>query len=303
MTKDKPDYFGSDDAANHDNDTGIPKPTQPNVTEDTAEHLANIDISHIRGPLVIFYGPAGCGKTVTLLRLSEYISRQYNVSAIRDFRDDGQYEAVIDEFERIRSNMENAPNSTGLINFLLLNIGRSNGGTFCQLLEASGEHFFSSTGVVEYPPYLLKIFNTQSYRKVYVFFFTAAMFEDSKKNRKYADSITELINNRIDSKQDKIIILYNKCDTKKQWFRNKKPIEKLFREDIYKNSAYTPLINLLNTSRFKKSPFITFSSGDFTEFATRGVTEKKFTPSPEFYPKNLWDAIYKSIRGSSWFGL
>src|SRR6185369_6043983 len=54
----------------------------------------DIRINDIKGPLVIFFGPRGIGKTVTLLRLCSYISK-YDVTPDPNFRVDERYQTII----------------------------------------------------------------------------------------------------------------------------------------------------------------------------------------------------------------
>lgn len=280
-----------------------PIDTNPQIVED-AIRVENTNISHISGPLVIFYGPREIGKTVSLLRLSSYVSGRYSMNPVQNFRDDEQYSRAIEKFELIKSNIEFAPDATGIINFLLLSVEKRNGGSFCQILEAPGEHFFDPENPSEnYPPYLLRIFNADQYRKIYVFFFSVGMFGKEKINKQYAEKIAKLINTKIDSKKDRVIILCNKCDEKPSWFRNKKPIESRFRKELYENDSFKPLVNVLAEGGFKNVPFIPFSAGEFTEFESYNEKQKALTPSSDFYPKSLWNAIYKSIRGGWSFRL
>ncbi len=66
-------------------------PNRINVT------IVNKDI-----PLVILFGPAACGKTMTLVRLTRYLrSKSFKIFPIRTFRpsDDQNYQKLCDNFD------------------------------------------------------------------------------------------------------------------------------------------------------------------------------------------------------------
>lgn len=67
-------------------------PNRINVT------IVNKDI-----PLVILFGPAACGKTMTLVRLTRYLrSKSFKIFPIRTFRpsDDQNYQKLCDNFDK-----------------------------------------------------------------------------------------------------------------------------------------------------------------------------------------------------------
>ncbi len=137
----------------------------------------NVNIDIIKKPLVIFFGPPDCGKTVALLRLSKYLGKGV-VDPEISFRNDNDFKTTLESFNKIRSNDTLTPESTGHVNFLLLRV-TLNSNPYCYILEAPGEHYFNndSPDFGKYELYLNQIFSSD-YRKVFVIFFEEKMFHD-----------------------------------------------------------------------------------------------------------------------------
>lgn len=258
-----------------------------------------ININNITGPLVVFFGPRNIGKTVALLRLCNYLDK-YDITVDEGFRSDtAVYKTTIDAFNKLRNDTSFAPDATGTVNFLLLNVSH-NGDKVCQILEAPGEHFFDKDNPEEmYPPYLNKIF-AESYRKVYVFFFALNMFNLDGDRRKYATRISQFINGRVDPHRDKIILVCTKCNESMRYMRNGRPVKENYKNDLYSKPGFETIKDTVRNSGFKLAPFVPFSSGDFNSDGVSG--RKIFTLSPDFYPRDLWKHIHSSLTGeSSWF--
>lgn len=112
-----------------------PRPEPPLV------NLQHIRVSEVSGPLVVLFGPREIGKTVSLIRLCNYLQK-YEIRPNGGFRTDtDSYQRTIDQFQALRQDSNFAPEATGNIDFLLLDVVE-NGNAFCQILEAPGEHFF-----------------------------------------------------------------------------------------------------------------------------------------------------------------
>ncbi len=270
----------------------------PNLVAPVAREvdLQRIDINRIKGPLVVFFGPSNIGKTVTLLRLCSYLRGKYEISPDQSFRTDDLYAATTAAFESMLQSMRFAPDATGDVNFLLLNV-MHNGIRFCQFLESPGEHFFDRTKPnAAYPTYMNKIL-ADGYMKLFVFFFEIDMFRSDDDLRNYSDKISRLVSDRISSERDRVIILCNKCDLQSH-FRGGKPIVSEYRKAICDDSAFRRLEEALRNSGFRHVPFVAFSSGSYNNDSTG---QKAFAPSPEHYPKALWSHIYQSIHGRPWW--
>ena len=174
-------------------DNDAPLANTPNRVETV--RLEEIQTNSITGPLVIFYGPREIGKTVALWRLVSYVSGHFNVTPNHIFRKDPNYNETVSRFKSALSDASKiAPDATGNINFLLLDIVNNHSmNSVCQILEAPGEHFFDAEKPeASYPKYLEDIFSA-SYKKVYVFFFAIGMFKEDEIMRKYCNKIVDLI--------------------------------------------------------------------------------------------------------------
>ncbi|MCF0075202.1 hypothetical protein LZD49_32265 [Dyadobacter sp. CY261] len=260
-----------------------------------ALNLQHIEINGISGPLVIFFGPRNIGKTVTLLRLCTHIAH-YDIRPDETFRTDDQYQDTIKTFEEVRRNLKFAPSATGNINFLLLNVTHM-GSRFCQILEAPGEHFFDEENPgKDYPVYLNKIINSD-YRKVYVIFFSLDMFKKDQDKFNYTSKIGRLLRERVNSKRDRVVIVCNKADL--QPFMNAgKPVEREFRDALYKQDTFRLLYDTLEKGGFGHIPFVPFSAGSFID---DGEGKFAFALSDKQYPARLWQEIHNSIEGKAWW--
>lgn len=287
---------------NWDPTTPNKPPTTPNRPSDDIPipdgipiNPNDIRINNIEGPLVVFFGPKSIGKTVTLLRLCNYISK-YDITPEPNFRTDDQYPTIIREFEKLRRTLQFAPGATGLVNFLLLNV-TYRGEKFCQILEAPGEHFFDpELPHNQYVNYFNEILN-RSYRKVFVFFFSINMFRTDQDRRNYADKIARLVNERVISARDRVIIVCNKCD-ENPYIVNGKPVTKQFKDALYKHEAFGLLEEVLKRSGLGRISFIPFSAGTFVP---TGIDQYAFSLSPDHYPEKLWREIHECVEGEPWW--
>lgn len=275
-----------------------PPPAPTNQAGQVAGELnvQHIDTRRITGPLVVFFGPREIGKTVTLLRLCTFLRSSYQISPDPSFRADGRYANTVAAFEGMLQNMQFAPGATGIIDFLLLNVMR-NGERFCQFLEAPGEHFFERTKTnAPYPNYMNKIL-ADNYQKIFVFFFELDMFGSDEDLRNYSDRIARLVSDKISSRRDHVVILCNKSDLQ-GYFHGGMPIESEYKKALYNHPSFRRLKETLRSSGFQRVPFVVFSSGAFND---DGSGQFAFAPSPEHYPKRLWNQIHESIHGRPWW--
>ncbi len=263
-------------------------PTTAKVNNDPT----NIETAAVTGPLVIFYGPRNVGKTVALLRLSEFIQQEYDVTPAKDYRGDDKYEETVKKFEQLRNRGLHAPEATGEINFLMLNVNQS-GKHFCKILEAPGEHFFDPEKPnADYLHYLNQLF-TSDIRKIYVFFFEIELFKNDTDRQNYANKIRRLIQKHVNIKRDKIIILCNKCDKFPDMYtNNNRPSQKLFREKLYDSPYFNALKGVLK--KRGRVDFVAFSAG---EFSTDSNGLQTFAFADPYFPQTFWKAIYANVKG------
>ena len=121
-------------------------------------------------PIVILYGPTSCGKSMTLVRLTRWLSQNgYTITPDRSFRSstDVKYQNNCDNFMSI-INSDIAQDGT--MDYMLVDIIEiSTGKVKCKILEAPGEYYFDSVNIDrEYPNYLETIYSAPN-RKVWTF--------------------------------------------------------------------------------------------------------------------------------------
>lgn len=261
-----------------------------------AVQYGNVQIADQETPLVILYGPTTCGKSMTLIRLSQYLQKQgrYTISPDRSFRDamDQLYRRGCDAFPMLINN-PTAVVPDGTTDYMLVDVfDNKSGRTICKILEAPGELYFDPYNPdKEYPHYLNTIINASN-RKVWCIITEPTPTIQSL----YVGRIREL-KPRLRPGKDQVIILFHKVDLKPEFIvypgvvRQPAVIK-------YINDYYPGLFNIfLNpipiVNIFKKYDcyLIPFSAGDFS------MRNGKLTHQPgvDEYPEKLWNTIRKSI--------
>lgn len=256
----------------------------------------SVEISDKEAPIVVFYGPPACGKTMTLVRLARYLhSKGFKVEPVADFRPfrDSKYQNLCANFGRIIDSQQ-AADSTPDISFLLSKISDSRGRLICQMLEAPGEHyFFPKNPAQSYPAYINKII-AEPNRKLWVF-----MLEPHETNkemtvelrRSYARRINDFCRN-IQFK-DKVLFLFNKIDAT-NYVKSGPVIDE--REairgagNLYPN-IFVPFENrnpITKLFRRYDCEFVGFQTGWYNATNDEKLT---YTEGPECYPEMLWAKI------------
>ncbi len=270
-----------------------------NFDNDPNEHMPEIIGNE---PIVVFWGPKTCGKTVAISRLSRYLNKNhYVVKPDKQFIRKPYYEALCDRFDRIIAG-NTAPKGNGEIDFLLLQVTK-NGKKICHLLEAPGEHYFSVNDPdAEFKTYFSSIVSSDV-PKVYVFFLEIIDIDSQQNRQKYSERIANFIGNI--RKNDFIVLLCNKADLKTMYgyLHNGKPEIQKFKKDV--QNLYPAIFNKLGRKGFLKFflaesyayDLVVFSAGSFPK---KMDGENAFVQSPDFYPETLWKSISKGLRGS-WF--
>jgi len=256
-------------------------------------------ISSISAPIVMLIGPVSAGKTIASIRLANYLNtvRRIKVKPNRKFRPDEKYQKICNDLEDLIRTNEIAPERTEEIDFLLIDV-YLNEDIFCHILEASGEHFFSTDNPKEsnFKTYLNSIFLSEN-KKIGIFMFESNQFKNDNLQLLYGQRLEQFLS-RLNSRKDNAIILYNKVDELTHLTRNGAPNVEPIKRAFFKNHNYIGFINAMGSKRFKRVPFILFSSGVFNEID--GSSKKVWTTGPNSYPKKLWDSIYRSIK-PGWF--
>ena len=277
--------------------TDVSTSGKQNLYEDP--NRINVTIVNKDIPLVILFGPAACGKTMTLVRLTRYLrSKSFKIFPIRTFRpsDDQNYQKLCDNFDSM-INQSDAAKSTDRINFMLVEV-LNNGKPLCQILEAPGEGYFKVTDPHDpFPNYVNTIINSSN-RKIWCLFVEQSPKDmDESGRRNYASRIHQL-KKRMRSK-DKTIFVYNKIDNTEYVIAPGKvniPQARKNISDLYPD-IFVPFRNMNPITRFFSEwryDFVPFQTGDFT-IPTKGPMT--YQQGTDEYPAMLWSTIYKHIRG------
>lgn len=256
-----------------------------------------VTIADTAAPIVILFGPASCGKTMTLVRLARYLNRQgYTLEPVRTFRPsfDTNYKTMCDEFANI-VNSDDAAKRTDNISFLLVKVIK-NGRTLCQILEGPGELYFNPMKAhQEFPTYVHSIFNNEALRKIMVFF-VEPNYLDEENRRNYVSTINQV---RQSSNKQKHIFLYNKIDLTEFVItpgqvhlvaaRHQVEVDYPNIFTYFKNT--NPITSLWNPYNFE---FLPFQTGTYTKPASGDLV---YIQGSDSYPRMLWEKLLKCIKG------
>lgn len=257
-----------------------------------------ISVNDKKAPIIMLFGPRSSGKTMALIRLSRYL-RKLSFTIVPDstFKSDADYREKCEMFMQ-NIDTENALPGTAYTDFLLLQVSK-NGGTICQFLEAPGEHYFdlSNIGVTNFPPYMTQIIRTLPNRKIWVFV-AEVHWEVSQKTRQAYINRIRNCKNMLANQYDRFLILYNKIDKREELFKDGHIITraaetKMRNEfpglvDVFKNTH--PITSLYRSYNYKFVPFC-------TGYYSKSVNGLTYIESEDRYPKMLWNALLKCIRG------
>lgn len=298
--KDK-EHQGSDDPIiipGGSDDEKPPQSTRESLTEEEQRDPNAISVSITDpSPLIILFGAGASGKTMTLIRLTRWLrENNYKVEPDRNFRpsNSAYYKKMCDDFDAMISSQYAAGRNTGL-DFMLVKVMDQYGKPICQILEAMGEHYFDDEYPNEpFPAYINAIAQVNNPRTW--MFIVELDWKDASDRQNYAQKIINMQNQM--PYQDKVIFTCHKADMQAALFNRGIPNEKQFFKNIanqypgifsrYRNN--NPITRLGKEYNFD---FIVFSAGAFNK-STQGTT---YTPSNERYPKKLWGAILKTVKG------
>ena len=261
----------------------------------------DVVIADYQTPIAVLFGPPACGKTMTMIRLAEYLSSKgYSVEPVRSFRKnyDTNYRANCDNFNSMLNNQWAAEKSLGL-NFMLLNVSKG-GNPIVQILEAPGEHYYNPNDANEprstFISYIQKVINASN-KKLWIYL-TEPDWKNQSDRRNYATKVATMKRNT--SRADKSILLFNKVDTTNLVVSMGEVNEK--QAAIFVNQNYPGLFECFKntnpiTSLWKPyaCTLVPFTTGTYDTVLDNGEEKKKYTPGPDIYPKKLWNTILKSI--------
>lgn len=249
-------------------------------------------------PLVILFGAGASGKTMTLIRLTQWLRKNnYKVEPDRNFRpsNSSYYKQKCDEFDALVSSQYAAPRNT-VYDFMLVKVMDQYGQPICQILEAPGEHYYDTDHPNEpFPAYINKITQVDNPRTW--MFVVEIDWKDAQDRQNYAQKIMNMQNQM--SHNDRVIFTFHKADKQKALFSGGVANEKQYFKNVanqypgifsrYKNE--NPI-----TKHFREYNFdyVIFSAGLFSPTVDGGLT---YTPSNDEYPQKLWKSILKTVRG------
>ena len=279
---------------------------QPDVrtysdAEVTNPDAINVVIADNETPIVVLFGPPACGKTMTMIRLAEYLTtKRYSVQPVRSFRPDfdTNYRTNCDNFNSMLNNQWAAEKSLGL-NFMLLQVSK-NGNPIVQILEAPGEHFYNPNDPNEPRPsfisYIQRVINSEN-TKLWIYL-TEPDWKNQSDRQKYASKGAKI--KRHPRRHDKSIILFNKVDTTNFLLGMGEVNEKQAANFVNQNypGLFDCFKNTNPISSLWKShacTFVPFTTGTYDTILDQGVEKKKYTPGPDIYPSKLWNTILKAI--------
>lgn len=258
----------------------------------------SVTISDKDAPIVVLFGPPQCGKTMTLVRLTRFLSENgYTITPVRTFRPtyDSNYTDLCDNFDTM-INQDNAADSTNRISFMLVKVSKK-GRPICQLLEAPGEYYFNPKAPnTPFPRYFNAIKSSKN-RKIWTIMVEPDWAnEEDRKN--YVTRIKYLKKQM--ATKDKTIVVYNKIDKTDFLIDNSgnaqigAAIKNI--KDLYPG-IFVPFKNTQPiVSWFKpyNCDFTVFQTGDYTKTDDNTIV---FQQGADVFPRRLWSIIIKHVRG------
>lgn len=256
----------------------------------------NVHINDQNTPIVLLFGAQESGKTMTLVRLSNYLrTLGYIIETDDNFCTSAwEYPVNCSKLnEMIGTNQR--LKGTDHNDFLFIKISDNKGNPVCQILEAAGEDYFpksKSDPRSPFPSYMQSVFNTSN-KKVWLFITEPNWKVESGVKQNYVERIRFCRNQSV-GRNDKFIILYNKID--KTSFISNGRINSGAAETNCGNE-YPGIFNIFTEGgilvKTKKYKFVPFSTGSYDEYGA-------YTRSKDEFPKNLWKAIQESIKPIIW---
>ena len=310
----KKGFMGADEIPTGENGSVIEKPQFPptqeseqqvgssvlGLTEEEETDVNNIVVTvNDPSPVVVLFGARTSGKTMTLIRLTQYLEAQgYQIKPDPIFRpaNDAHYKKMCNNYLKL-CHGKYAPSGTDAISFMLVKVLDKIGRPICQLLEAPGEHYFDPADPKkQFPTYITNILKLRN-RRTWMFI----VEQDWGGEQEIRDMYVARIKNMPATiKRDKIIFTCHKVDEHPELtLANGMPnTPQIFKNlinqypgifDNFKNT--NPILRLFQKYNFA---FIPFSAGAFTPTESG---KQVYTPGEDVYPRMLWKAILKTVKG------
>lgn len=289
-------------------DTAIENEERATTTNDkivglSAEELKDynkisVTIADKDAPIVVLFGPPACGKTMTLVRLTRFLSENgYTITPVRTFRPthDTNYSDLCDNFGTMIY-QDDAAKSTDRISFMLVKVSKK-GRTICQLLEAPGEFYFNPKNPNAPFPRFFNAIKASKCRKIWNIMVEPDWLDESDRLN-YVNRIKKL--RTLMTTKDKSILVYNKIDKTEFLIDGSghahigsaiKNISDLYPGifEPFKNT--TPIVKWFTPY---SCDFTIFQTGDYS---TADDGTSLFQAGSDVFPRNLWKIILKHVKG------
>lgn len=271
-------------------------------TREGSEYISQANDSVVitgRTPIIVLFGAGSSGKTMTLIRLAQYLrTTGYQVVPERTFRnaEDTHYERMCENFATLVSSTK-APGRNQVIDFMLVKVMDSHGRPICQILEAPGEHYFDpSNPNLNFRPYLETIAQSPN-KRTWMFIVEKDWMNQSDRNN-YSNKITQLQNGYVRN-TDKVIFTCHQADKHPALSEGGIYNKELFFSEIFNQypGIFTRYLNhnpITKIWRPYNFDFVVFSAGRFSPDNEGG---QDYVPSRVENPATLWKAILKTVRG------
>lgn len=293
---------GNQEGSNNFENYGFQSETEQDIEDNRPIDEDDINISDRTAPIIMLFGPPSSGKSMTLVRLARFLRKNgYVVKPDHTFKADNSYRVRCDKFCEDLNTSE-ALKGTGLNEFLMVKVV-NHGKTICQILEAPGEHYFnpnkpSETGSKDFRAYLTQIIRNLPNRKIWTFLVESEWNVHATIKRSYVERI-RTCKNQLLRRTDSVILLYNKVDQKEELIENGRinlPAANKAMMDEYEGLApvfrnTNPITQLWQPYKYK---FVPFTTGYYTK---KEDGKLRYNESEEKFPRMLWEAITKAIRG------
>lgn len=258
----------------------------------TPRNQIHVHINDQKTPIVLLFGAQQSGKTMTLVRLSNYLRPLgYKIEIEKNFCTTAwEYKVNSDNFNQMLSTPKPLK-GTNYNDFLFIRISDKFGNPICYILEAAGEDYFSkqSDPRRSFPNYMQSVFNTPN-RKIWLFITEPNWEVDHGVKQNYVDRI-RFCKDQSTGKKDKFIILYNKID-KTSLISGGKINTKVAETQC--GNEYSGIFDIFTEDvilfgKTKKYKFVPFSTGSYDEYGG-------YTRSRDEFPSGLWKSIQESIK-------
>lgn len=241
-------------------------------------------------PLVIFFGPRACGKTMTMVRMVRFLlSEGYKVIPIRTLRPeyDQYYHRAIDNFEKLIYS-DFSPETEYRWGFMLVEIVKDNK-CICYMLDIPGDYCHDPHWPnANFPDFLNSII-VGANPKVWMIM-TEPDWMSQMDREKYVLKIGKL---RLSMRsKDSVVLVYNKID-KTYIVCSPGNVDKsaaVTEVKVYYPNIFLPFINKNPITRLWKKyncDFVPFQTGYYSE-AVNGFT---YIEGPREYCVKLWKCI------------